>query len=373
MDYLIINRDMDDTKCVLALYGDWNDALDGLGKSLDPSQTYGTGVSVMATLQVYQNLDEMTELFNQLEVTNKGQKVLKSSYDYTSLSSQYKVVQEEIKNGLFKHAIDGDRLIHGWGDKRSYKVGSLNDPDGLSRDGLTSNAFWILSGLIKQDDFLARKDMILQAYRRLDSKYGMKTFEPYFEKGTVGVGRIPNLPKGTAENGATYIHASMFAVMSLFAVGESKLAWQELLKLIPLTHETVSVSPYVVPNSYGLNEEFHIDGESMQDWQTGSSNVMLKTIIRYVIGFEPQATGICIQPSLYQIFNSQEMVMMYLGRKMTIKHVTSHNMQADQRRFFVNDKEYEGVFDHYMNIKKLTLSDTLLQSLGHDINIRIED
>ncbi len=54
MDYLLENRDHGNTKCVLALYGDWNDALDGLGRSQDPNKEYGSGVSVMATLQVYQ-------------------------------------------------------------------------------------------------------------------------------------------------------------------------------------------------------------------------------------------------------------------------------------------------------------------------------
>ncbi len=67
-----------------------------------------------------------------------------------------------------------------------------------------------------------------------------------------------NLPKGTAENGATYIHASMFGAMSLFAIGEGKQAWDQLEKLLPFTHDTVSVSPFVVPNSYGDNEEFHM-------------------------------------------------------------------------------------------------------------------
>ncbi len=67
MEYLLENRDHEHTKCVLALYGDWNDALDGLGRSQDPNKEYGTGVSVMATLQVYQNLCEMLEIMGYLK------------------------------------------------------------------------------------------------------------------------------------------------------------------------------------------------------------------------------------------------------------------------------------------------------------------
>lgn len=75
-----------------------------------------------------------------------------------------------------------------------------------------------------------------------------------------GVGRIPKLPAGTAENGAPYIHASVFGVMALFRMGSPEAAWQELIKSLPMTHDTISVSPYVMPNSYGYNPEKNVDG-----------------------------------------------------------------------------------------------------------------
>ena len=58
------------TGCIRALYGDWNDALDGLGVSTVSGVEYGTGVSVMATLQVYQNLGEMLEILESLSIVN---------------------------------------------------------------------------------------------------------------------------------------------------------------------------------------------------------------------------------------------------------------------------------------------------------------
>ncbi|MBP5198855.1 MAG: hypothetical protein J6033_07375, partial [Lachnospiraceae bacterium] len=61
MEYLCGNMDSN-TNCVRALYGDWNDALDGLGVSRNPDEKFGNGVSVMASLQVYKNLTDMIEL-----------------------------------------------------------------------------------------------------------------------------------------------------------------------------------------------------------------------------------------------------------------------------------------------------------------------
>ena len=351
MNYLLTNRDHEYTKCVCALYGDWNDALDGLGVSKRKDREYGTGVSVMATLQVYQNCHEMIEL---LEILGAD--------TYTDKIAEYKKAMEEIEEGLIKYAIIENeagekRIVHGWGDERSYFVGSFDDPDHESRDGITSNAFWVLAGLYDKD--MSIKDTIMKAYDRLSSKYGLKTFEPHFEKGTPGVGRIPNLPKGTAENGAAYIHASAFGVMSLFRMGETDRAWEELSKCLPFTHEKVSVSPYVMPNSYGYNEEKQIDGESMQDWQTGSSNVALKTFIRFVFGVEPQYKGFWIQPSMDIPFETTEFTLKVRDTNLILKY---SNNETGKRTFKVNGEIQKGIYDDVMKLEKLWLSNEYIEN-----------
>lgn len=361
MDYLLSNRDEGHTECVYALYGDWNDALDGLGRSQDPNKAYGTGVSVMATLQVYQNLDEMIGLLQ--ELNRKG------LYLEEGLVVRYSEIREAIAAGLHKYAVVEEngirKILHGWGDHRSYFVGSFSDSDQVSRDGLTSNAFWLLSDMIKTDESF--KGDIIEAFRRLSSKYGFKTFEPHFEMDTEGVGRIPNLPAGTAENGAAYIHASLFGIKSLFKVGESEMAWEELMKVLPFTHERISCSPFVVPNSYGNNSTFHIDGESMADWQTGSSNVLLKLIIQYVLGFEPHYSGIYIQPAAYCPFGYSEYKIRY---NETDVYVT-YKKTGNTRKYYVDGKLFPGEEDQAMGIKKLWLDDALFS--GGSIEITVLD
>ena len=147
----------------------------------------------------------------------------------------------------------------------SYLVGSFDDPDHYSRHGLTSNAFWVLSGMYDTD--VSIKDTILNAFQALDSKYGYKTFHPHFPSDIKGVGRIPKLPAGTAENGASYIHATAFAAMALYRMGFPKEAWEQIVKILPFTHEKLSHSPFIMPNSYVFNEDLMIDGESMADWE----------------------------------------------------------------------------------------------------------
>lgn len=351
MDYLLQNQDTV-TGCIRALYGDWNDALDGLGVSDDSSKEFGNGVSVMATLQVYQNLHEMIELLQLL----KG---------YDEKIIRYQKVCAEIEKGLEEYAIlrneDGERrIVHGWGDNRSYYVGSFHDPDGLSRDGLTSNAFWVMSGMLNRDVTMRRT--ILQAFDRLDSQYGLKTFEPCFMPNTPGVGRIYKLPPGTAENGAAYIHATAFAIMALFVMGEPKRAWAQLIKILPFTHSHVSCSPYVMPNSYGYNPMLNIDGESMQDWQTGSSNVVLKIIIRFIFGFQAEYDGFFLQPSAWFPFESYHLDLLY---QESIVHITYCNTGAGKRSFKVNGRKYPVVYDENLKSDKLWISREKLQEIMH--------
>ncbi|MCX7709861.1 MAG: hypothetical protein N2484_08410 [Clostridia bacterium] len=356
MEYLLSNRDFEMTGCIKALYGDWNDALDGLGVSIEPDKEYGSGVSMMASLQVYHNLSEMIELLNW---TDKEK--------YASYVANYKLAVNELERNIRNYGVicsgSGEpRIVHGWGDKRSYLVGSFKDPDGQPRIGLTSNAFWILSKLYDKD--VSIKNTILDAFAKLDTKYGFKTFEPYFSPNTPGVGRIPKLPAGTAENGAVYIHASAFAVMALFRIGCPEYAWEQLYKLLPITHEKISCSPFVMPNSYGFNEEKRIDGESMHDWQTGSSNVILKTLIKYVFGFEAEFEGVWIQPAGFNPFGSFEFSITVYGCKLTIAY---EDKCSGARTYKVNNIKRKSVYDEVMGLEKLWIPKNELKCSSLDI------
>lgn len=363
MGYLLRNRDHDKTKCSLALYGDWNDALDGLGISLDGSSEFGTGVSVMATLQVYQNTQEMIDILGHIDASGYAAKI-----------EEYRKARDEIEAGLLKYAVvsndaDEKRILHGWGDQYSYFVGSYKDSDGVSRDGLTSNAFWISSGLYKaHPDF---KQTILDSLERLDSKYGYRTFAPHFDLDAKGVGRIPKLPPGTAENGATYIHATAFAIMSLFQIGEAQKAWEQLGKILPFTkgHENLTHSPFIMPNSYGYNLDKSIDGENMNDWQTGSSNVVLKLLIRFVFGFEPELDGLWIQPAGWCPFKSFQFKLNIRGCQVSIHY---ENKQTGKRSFTIDNETQESEMDELMGIQKLWIPNEQIKP-GHSISVSVVD
>ena len=354
-EYLISNLD-EETDCLHALYGDWNDALDGLGKTDDEGKEYGTGVSVMATLQLYRNLGEICDILRKLGRENEA--------------TRYASIQERVKNGLQKYAIvsneKGERkILHGWGDKRSYNVASFCDNDGENRDGLTSNAFWIIARAIDWDESL-KKD-ILAAYERMNSKYGIKTFEPYFSLENKKVGRITHLPKGTAENGAVYIHATLFAIWSLFEIGEAEKAWEQLYKILPITHEFISTTPFVMPNSYVENAEKGFDGESMSDWFTGSGCVLLKVLIWYLFGVRADLGGLSVGPAAYIPFDKASVTLYFKGAELTL----SYTKKGSARKFVVNGEEKTSVWNEKTGAAEIRFDNEELQ--GAKLHIEICD
>ena len=367
MEYLIKNINSD-TQLLMALYGDWNDALDGLGFTDQPGKKFGTGTTVMGSLQLYQNCKDMLELleFLGLQETHKDKMAL------------FRDAKENLYSGLVNNAILGSgntaRVAHGFGDEGKYTVGGPEDPDGVSRLGLTSHAYWIISGMHQDTKKKEGRDLlpsILSAYEQLDDKYGLRTFVPAFDRGTEHwFGRIPRLPPGTAENGATYNHATLFGVWSLFQAGQSEAAWKQLEKLLPFTsiHDNYNLTPFVIPNSYIHNLEKGLDGESMNDWQTGSSNVLLKILIWYVFGFRPELNHLRIQPDPRSPLSQFYFSAVYQGKPIVLNYEKTSDVNERIIRF--NGKPLKLFEDQELNTRVVDLP---CQHLQNENRIEILD
>ena len=335
MEFLISNIDVD-TGCVRALFGDWNDALDGLGKTRDKDKEFGSGVSVMATLQMYLSLTQMTEILNKI-----------GGYEITV--AEYKRLQDVVADGFIKYALVKDengvaRVAHGWGDKREYYVGSYCDYDGKSRVSLTANAFFAISGIVER--FPECKEDIVKNIMSLDSRFGLLTFDKPFTPYAPEVGRISNITPGTYENACTYVHAGTFGVMALFLMGHPREAWDTLQKAMVISHSKVTMSTFVMPNSYCIDGEFDFDGESMGDWYTGSGAVLIKNVIKYGFGVEPTMDDVKIMPSAYFPAKNAQMKLNICNKAITVKY---ENRGQGRRQIFLSGDPLELRFDKLRN------------------------
>ncbi|MBE6763561.1 MAG: hypothetical protein E7553_04295 [Ruminococcaceae bacterium] len=343
MDYLGSKLDPE-TGCLRALHGDWNDALDGLGKSADPAHPYGSGVSVMASLQFYRNCAQMDEI-----LTHVG--------GCEDKRAQYLTYEQTLKNSLLTYAVDTDkngnkRIVHGWGDNRAYRIGSFCDPDGVARRSTTATAFWAISGMLAHTPEM--RDSLANDLLAMRSRYGLKTFDVPFARDTFPyVGRLATITPGTYENAAAYVHASLFGVAALFCLGKSDAAWEELTRSVVLTHPDCTKTPFVMPNSYCDSDAYCLQGESMGDWYTGSGAVLVKNIVRYGFGIVPTLDGLKIAPAKTMPFKNASVALTVKGHPLTViyenrgqgtrtvtvdgmEQITAHDPLTDIDLFFLH-------------------------------------
>lgn len=335
-DYLVSKID-DRTNCLRILFGDWNDQLSGLGETRDGRPGFGTGVSVMATEQFHKHLKEVNE-------------ILKYVGGYDEKCKYYDETRTKLAEGLVKYAVqkDGDRrhIVHGWGDKGEYYIGSLCDTDGIKRFSSTSYSFWCIGDIIKHDPSM--KADILKGYEALDSKFGFKTFDKPFSPATDGVGRIRLFTPGTAENACTYVHAVSFAIMALFIIGEPEKAWEQIMKILPITHKELSKTTFVMSNSYCSNEEYGLDGESMVDWGTGSGPVLLRGLFEYALGIQATIDGVKFATPYYIPCDDASVEFELKGKK--VKYVYK-NTNSGSRKYFVDGVEMDTETDSVSGYK----------------------
>lgn len=347
-DYLERNIDIEDgTNCLRILFGDWNDALDGLGRTNEPGRVYGTGVSVMASLHFYQNLFEISE-------------ILKQVGGYEEKVEHYLEIRKKLCEGLYEHAVVTDekgdkRLIHGWGDHNSYKIGSFCDSDGKSRISFAPNAFWATSGLVKETPEF--KSFIVESLHALDSRFGLKTLIPFFAPDAPGVGRLATILPGTAENECVYCHATLFSIMALFALGDAEYAWNQLAKVLPITHEYLTRSPFVMSNSYLDNPEKGLNGESAIDWYTGGGTVLVKNLVRYGMGILPDLSGVIIQTASKMPCDSVSADLYIKGVHI---HFAYENKKLGKRSIYLDNKELETAYDTLMQTEKAYVTNDML-------------
>ncbi|MBQ7160987.1 MAG: hypothetical protein IJR90_04705 [Clostridia bacterium] len=326
-DFLCSNIDPE-THCLHALYGDWNDALDGLGRTEKEGREFGNGVTVMATIQLR---NALLELFDTAHARDNEDR----SCD------RYPGIVEQIDEGLLKYAVeekDGRlRVIHGWGDDRAYKVGSFRDYDGEDRISITPNAFWAMSGLCgKSFDPRGLRDAVVGDIKSLDSKYGLLTFSRPLYPFDKRVGRISTITPGTYENCAVYVHAALFAGMGLFAAGESREAWRQMEKAVTATHKNATMTAFVMPNSYCCAPEWGADGDSMGDWYTGSGTVLIKELVRYGFGVDAMTGALDIRTPAYMPCSSASIEFLYHGKRVTLKYRSEN---SGCRRFLLDGEQ----------------------------------
>ncbi len=129
-------------------------------------------------------------------------------------------------------------------------------------------------------------------------------------------------------------------------MNEEKMAYDQLEKILPFTHDILTTTPCVMPNSYSYNVEEGMDGESMSDWYTGSANTLIKTLIKGSFGIEPNLNGVNINIKNYYPsekcrcslkVNNTIIVVSYRKENLIERNILLNGKKIEKNNIFIGD------------------------------------
>ena len=253
-------------------YGDWNDALEGIGKN-------GRAEGIWLTMALYWAMGLMKEL---AEYIKDDDNVCKLS---DAMDIIKKLVNQHGWTGQwYAYAIDDDGGM----------VGSPSNPEGKLH--LNAQTFAVFTGIAEGNRAILCRDAIK---KHLMTEVGPLLIWPVYKNSKVG--RMWRLEPGNFENGSIYTHGASFKIYADLVGNDPDGALDTLLKILPsnpLNPLSRSTSePYSLGNYYcGRDNKFF--GLNVYSHFTGSYPWLMKCIAEKMIGVEACYDGLKISPNL---------------------------------------------------------------------------
>ncbi|MCK5849872.1 MAG: hypothetical protein KAH23_03075 [Kiritimatiellae bacterium] len=298
-------------------HGDWNDALDGIGRG-------GKGVSTWLTVALVYAAGLMRSLAEHL-----GKK---SDVKYLT------TVCETLTRAVNRHAWDGEHYVYGFNDK-GEPIGSAENLEGKIHLNVNS---WVLLSGVAVSAGAKRVQATLKAIADMDTPLGHVLLKPCYTNKSAGVGRIADMLPGLFENGAIYTHGQSFVTAAYLELGSGDQAWETIIKSMP--SRTLPAISTVAPHQQSNftagpdNPDF---GKNYYSNFTGSLNWYRKNLIR-MFGVMADFDGLRIDPCVPSWLKQHEISKMFRGCRYNIKFDNSAGVCTGIKSIVVDGVEVQG-------------------------------
>ena len=255
--------------------GDWNDALNHIGKGGRGESVWLSCAAVVAARKVARLARFTGDTRTAREMTRKANLLSR----LINRVAWYK--------GHYTYAFDDD----------GRRIGCPDNPDG--RLHLNVQTWAIFAGIADES---RRRRLFHLIDRRLDTPYGPVLIHPPYRRYQDYVGRISGMVPGMFENGAVYSHGVAMAVRAYCEAGRGTRALETFMKAQPLNpahdRDRVTVEPFASTNFYmgpGAGERF---GVAPYSWHTGSISWFFLLAHQFILGLRPGYEGLRIDPCI---------------------------------------------------------------------------
>jgi cellobiose phosphorylase len=279
--------------------GDWNDALDGVGKN-------GKGESVwMAQFLVW--LLRKMEKMAVLAGDSDGAFTYKNEADTLS----------DLVNDI---AWDGKWYLRGF-DDNGTPFGTSECAEG--KIFLNTQTWAVISGIANKE----RAEICLEScLDLLMTPWGPKTLTPAFSSTSDDIGIISAFSPGTKENAGVFFHAASFFVAALAIAGKKDKALEVLEKYSPSRQDstTFQLEPYVYCNFISSSDS-HTPGRGYYHWLTGTAAWMNRVVVDYIFGVRPEYDELNFDVEIPAKLVGTKLIRKYKGREYVLNHQSAHD------------------------------------------------
>ena len=205
----------------------------------------------------------------------------------------------KLRENIEKHAWDGGWYLRAFFDNGEPLGSHLNDECQIDS---IAQSWAVLSGVADPE----RARLAMQAVRdRLVNPdlQLIRLFDPPFDRSAMEPGYIKGYLPGVRENGGQYTHGAIWAIMAFAALGDRDRAWELWRLANPVAHadrpdrlERYRVEPYVMAADI-YSSPLHA-GRGGWTWYTGSSGWAYRLLIETLLGLNPSADKLRLDPRL---------------------------------------------------------------------------
>jgi len=252
-------------------HGDWNDALNEIGKA-------GKGESVWLSCAAVKAMMWMLELAEHIGDARTARRLTKRI--------------RELRRTINRTAWDGGWYVYAFNDA-GEPVGSRKNPQGKCHLNVQT---WAVVADVARGKRLAAT---LKAVDRMNSDCGPVLIKPAYSRYDPGVGRITAMNPGTFENGSVYTHGVCFKIAADLHAGRPEKAVESINRILPSNPknppERSTLEPYGTTNFY-CGTENPTFGRALYSFFTAAPAWLHRLVTEELVGVSPDFEGLRIRP-----------------------------------------------------------------------------
>jgi len=233
----------------------------------------------------------------------------------------YRSAHEEMRTRTEAVAWDGEWYVQ-YFDHRGEALGS--DGNRYAQIHLNAQSWSVISGFAPPERGRQAMD---SAYRRLNTRFGLKLSTPGFEGYDPSLGGVTTYPPGAKENGGIFLHPNAWAMIAEALLGNGDRAHQYYGQINPASKndsiEVYECEPYVYAQNI-LGDEHPQFGLARNSWLTGTASWCYQAATQWILGIRPDYAGLRIDPCIPSAWGGFSAKRAFRGRTFWIR---VHNPQ----------------------------------------------